>query len=139
MASGPVRDSYDVSLAHDERGNLFQADGSGSQGDRRLERWLLRDWLDPSRRKEPALPFLPKAKFNSGDAAALFLKSLKRSQPSLRRLKMERTSRRKRRDRTLKVGRQRVAGDNPIIAAGALILAAGVANALGERAIGLIS
>ena len=66
------------------------ADGRLTAGDKRLERWLLSDWLDPQRRKDPALPFLPKSKFNSGD--------------------------------------------NPIIAAAALILAFGVANALGERA-----
>mmetsp|Transcript_10699 Transcript_10699/g.31903 ORF Transcript_10699/g.31903 Transcript_10699/m.31903 type:complete len:164 (+) Transcript_10699:177-668(+) len=64
------------------------AEGRPTAGDRRVERWLLTDWRNPEA-KDPALPFLPKAKFNSGD--------------------------------------------NPILAAGALILAAGVANALGER------
>mmetsp|Transcript_7560 Transcript_7560/g.24913 ORF Transcript_7560/g.24913 Transcript_7560/m.24913 type:complete len:164 (-) Transcript_7560:64-555(-) len=59
-------------------------------GERSLERWLLTDWRNPDKRKEPALPFLPKGKFNSGD--------------------------------------------NPILAAAALILAAGVANAIAERA-----
>lgn len=63
--------------------------------DRKVERWLLNDWLNPDKRKEPALPFLPKGKFNSGD--------------------------------------------NPILAAGALIMAAGVANALGERAFDIMS
>ena len=57
--------------------------------DRPLERWLLTDWLNPTKRKEPALPFLPKDKFNSGD--------------------------------------------NPILAATALILAFGLANAIAER------
>ena len=70
------------------------AEGSATAGDRRLERWLLSDWLNPQRRKDPALPFLPKAKFNSGD--------------------------------------------NPILAAAALILAFGLANALGERAFDVV-
>ena len=68
------------------------ADGRPTAGDKRLERWLLTDWREGNTRKEPALPMLPKSKFNSGD--------------------------------------------NPIIAATALILAFGVANALGERAFG---
>lgn len=59
-------------------------------GDRRVERWLLSDWRDPKRRKDPAVPFLGRAKFNSGD--------------------------------------------NPILVAGALIMATGVANAIAERA-----
>uniref|UniRef100_A0A7S3NQW6 Uncharacterized protein n=1 Tax=Aureoumbra lagunensis TaxID=44058 RepID=A0A7S3NQW6_9STRA len=57
--------------------------------ERQFEKWLLNDWINPNKRKEPALPFLPDGKFNSGD--------------------------------------------NPILAAGALILAAGLANALAER------
>ena len=75
----------------EELASEAEAAAGPTSGERRLERWLLTDWLNPSR-KEPALPFLPKAKFNSGD--------------------------------------------NPIIAATALILAFGVANALGERAFG---
>ncbi|KAJ1461595.1 hypothetical protein M885DRAFT_506618 [Pelagophyceae sp. CCMP2097] len=77
--------------AGEVKGLLDELEEAEVTGDRKLERWLLSDWLNPTRRKQPALPFLPKAKFNSGD--------------------------------------------NPIIAAGALIMAAGVANALGERAL----
>jgi hypothetical protein len=43
-----------------------------SRGGRALERWLFSDWLDKSerksgRQKDPALPILPNAKWNSGD------------------------------------------------------------------------
>ena len=69
---------------------LDELDEAEATGDRKLERWVLTDWREPSRRKEPALPMLPKSKFNSGD--------------------------------------------NPILAAAALILSFGVANALAERA-----
>ena len=69
---------------------LDELDEAEATGDRKLERWLLTDWREPSRRKEPALPMLPKSKFNSGD--------------------------------------------NPIVAAAALILSFGLANALAERA-----
>ena len=71
-----------------------EAEGQPTAGDKRVERWLLTDWREPSRRKEPALPMLPKSKFNSGD--------------------------------------------NPILAAAALILSFGVANALAERASSLL-
>ena len=73
---------------------LDELDEAEATGDRKLERWLLTDWREPSRRKEPALPMLPKSKFNSGD--------------------------------------------NPILAAAALILSFGVANALAERATALL-
>ena len=69
---------------------LDELDEAEATGDRKLERWLLTDWREPSRRKEPALPMLPKSKFNSGD--------------------------------------------NPIVAAAALIMSFGLANALAERA-----
>ena len=69
---------------------LDELDEAEAMGDRKLERWLLTDWREPSRRKEPALPMLPRSKFNSGD--------------------------------------------NPIVAAAALILSFGLANALAERA-----
>ena len=69
---------------------LDELDEAEATGDRKLERWLLTDWREPSRRKEPALPMLPKSKFNSGD--------------------------------------------NPILAAAALIVSFGLANALAERA-----
>ena len=69
---------------------LDELDEAEATDDRKLERWLLTDWREPSRRKEPALPMLPKSKFNSGD--------------------------------------------NPILAAAALILSFGLANALAERA-----
>jgi len=69
---------------------LDELDEAEATGDRKLERWLLTDWREPSRRKEPALPMLPRSKFNSGD--------------------------------------------NPIVAAAALILSFGLANALAERA-----
>ena len=68
---------------------LDELDEAEATGDRKLERWLLTDWREPSRRKEPALPMLPKSKFNSGD--------------------------------------------NPVLAAAALILSFGLANALAER------
>ncbi len=73
---------------------LDELDEAEATGDRKLERWVLTDWREPSRRKEPALPMLPKSKFNSGD--------------------------------------------NPILAAAALILSFGVANALAERASSLL-
>ena len=41
--------------------------GTPTSGEKRLERWLLTDWLRQEKRKEPALPFLPRSKFNSGD------------------------------------------------------------------------
>ena len=69
---------------------LDELDEAEATGDRKLERWLLTDWREPSRRTEPALPMLPRSKFNSGD--------------------------------------------NPIVAAAALILSFGLANALAERA-----
>ena len=69
---------------------LDELDEAEATGDRKLERWVLTDWREPSRRKEPALPMLPKSKFNSGD--------------------------------------------NPVLAAAALILSFGLANALAERA-----
>ena len=69
---------------------LDELDEAEATGDRKLERWLLTDWREPSRRKEPALPMLPKSKFNSGV--------------------------------------------NPVLAAAALILSFGLANALAERA-----
>ena len=58
---------------------VVRAEGSGEgevavavpvavQDARTFERWLLRDWLsEQSQQKAAALPFLPKAKFNSGD------------------------------------------------------------------------
>ena len=73
---------------------LDELDEAEATGARKLERWVLTDWREPSRRKEPALPMLPKSKFNSGD--------------------------------------------NPILAAAALILSFGVANALAERASSLL-
>jgi len=73
---------------------LDDLDAAEATGDKKLERWLLTDWREPSRRKEPALPMLPKSKFNSGD--------------------------------------------NPIIAAAALILSFGIANALAERGMALL-
>ena len=69
---------------------LDELDEAEATGDRKLERWLLTDWREPSRRKEPALPMLPKSKFNSGD--------------------------------------------NPVLAAAALIMSFGLADALAERA-----
>ena len=55
-----------------------QKDDETSSG-RQLEKWFLSDWLKGSASRKPAaLPFLPKAKFNSGDnpilaAAALIM------------------------------------------------------------------
>lgn len=46
------------------------ASGSVLQGDKRLERWLLRDWLsEDNARKAAALPFLPKVGFIRGRKA----------------------------------------------------------------------
>lgn len=40
--------------------------------DRKFEQWLFTDWLQTSRtKKDPALPILPKAKWNSGDNPVL--------------------------------------------------------------------
>lgn len=36
-------------------------------GNRTLEQWFFNDWLNPSKEKKAAVPFLPKKKFNSGD------------------------------------------------------------------------
>jgi len=35
--------------------------------ERKAEQWLFTDWLEPNKEKTPAVPFLPKKKFNSGD------------------------------------------------------------------------
>ena len=44
------------------------AEGSLVSGERKVERWLLNDWMDPkTSQKAAALPLLPKSKFNSGD------------------------------------------------------------------------
>mmetsp|Transcript_3254 Transcript_3254/g.6835 ORF Transcript_3254/g.6835 Transcript_3254/m.6835 type:complete len:175 (-) Transcript_3254:43-567(-) len=40
--------------------------------DRQAEKWLLNDWLVGPKKKQPAVPFLPKKKFNSGDNPVLF-------------------------------------------------------------------
>jgi hypothetical protein len=50
--------------------------GSPTSGQKKLERWLLTDWLREEKRKEPALPFLPRSKFNSGDNPILVAGSL---------------------------------------------------------------
>lgn len=39
--------------------------------DRPVERWLFNDWLQGPTKKDPALPLLPKAKWNSGDNPVL--------------------------------------------------------------------
>lgn len=48
---------------------------------RRFERWLFTDWLEtrqakPGRQKDPALPILKKAKWNSGDNPVLVASAL---------------------------------------------------------------
>ena len=53
-----------------------------TQGTRALERWLFTDWLQkdsgskPGRQKEPALPVLKNAKWNSGDNPVLVASAL---------------------------------------------------------------
>ena len=59
---------------------LREADSSATEGkvnEKGFERWLLRDWLsENSQKKAAALPFLPKAKFNSGDNPILVATAL---------------------------------------------------------------
>eukprot|EP00617_Octactis_speculum_P003008 CAMPEP_0185774068 /NCGR_PEP_ID=MMETSP1174-20130828/76590_1 /TAXON_ID=35687 /ORGANISM="Dictyocha speculum, Strain CCMP1381" /LENGTH=195 /DNA_ID=CAMNT_0028461069 /DNA_START=9 /DNA_END=596 /DNA_ORIENTATION=- len=72
--AGPLNDYLE-----DLREEETRADGRSLEGGKKVERWLLSDWLSPdTTRKAAALPFLPKAKFNSGDnpilaAAALIM------------------------------------------------------------------
>ena len=70
-----------AALAATEGGLESGAAVDGAVGDvaqeRVFERWLLRDWLsDQSQQKAAALPFLPKAKFNSGDNPILVATAL---------------------------------------------------------------
>jgi hypothetical protein len=45
--------------------------------DRSMEKWLFTDWLNnDKRKKDPALPLLPKAKWNSGDNPVLVTSAL---------------------------------------------------------------
>jgi hypothetical protein len=45
--------------------------------DRGVEKWLFSDWLNnDKRKKDPALPLLPKAKWNSGDNPVLVTSAL---------------------------------------------------------------
>jgi len=43
---------------------------------RNFEKWLFADWLNPNRKKEAAVPFLKKAKWNSGDNPVLVASAL---------------------------------------------------------------
>jgi len=43
---------------------------------RNFEKWLFADWLSPNRKKEAAVPFLKKAKWNSGDNPVLVASAL---------------------------------------------------------------
>eukprot|EP00550_Attheya_septentrionalis_P006291 CAMPEP_0198296152 /NCGR_PEP_ID=MMETSP1449-20131203/31184_1 /TAXON_ID=420275 /ORGANISM="Attheya septentrionalis, Strain CCMP2084" /LENGTH=250 /DNA_ID=CAMNT_0043996675 /DNA_START=253 /DNA_END=1005 /DNA_ORIENTATION=+ len=66
-------ESLDGSQEVEMFGNQYENDGRG------FERWLFSDWLNsrdkksgtPGRQKEPALPILKKAKWNSGDNPVL--------------------------------------------------------------------
>lgn len=61
--TGPLNDYLEDLREEDARSN-----SSLFTGQKKVERWLLSDWLSPdTTRKAAALPFLPKAKFNSGD------------------------------------------------------------------------
>ena len=42
-------------------------DNNNSNNNRALEKWLFADWLRKTKNKPAALPFLKKAKWNSGD------------------------------------------------------------------------
>merc|ERR1712232_339121 len=44
--------------------------------ERKLEKWLFADWLNPNKKKEAAVPFLKKAKWNSGDNPVLVASAL---------------------------------------------------------------
>ena len=59
---------------------LREADSAATEGavnEKGFERWLMRDWLsEKSQKKAAALPFLPKAKFNSGDNPILVATAL---------------------------------------------------------------
>lgn len=46
------------------------------KGDRKVEKWLFADWLNPNKKKEAAVPFLKKAKWNSGDNPVLVASAL---------------------------------------------------------------
>jgi hypothetical protein len=66
--SGEVRDYLDE-LQQVKDGTAEESSG----GDRKFEQWLFTDWLqtDKKRKKDPALPILKKAKWNSGDNPVL--------------------------------------------------------------------
>lgn len=66
--SGEVRNYLDE-LQQDKDGTVE----SGGGGDRKFEQWLFTDWLqtDKKKKKDPALPILKKAKWNSGDNPVL--------------------------------------------------------------------
>ena len=48
---------------------------------RGFERWLFTDWLEPNKKKDPAVPFLPKSKFNSGDNPVIASTALSSPKP----------------------------------------------------------
>jgi hypothetical protein len=65
--SGEVRDYLD------ELQQVKDGTVESSGDDRKFEQWLFTDWLqtDKKRKKDPALPILKKAKWNSGDNPVL--------------------------------------------------------------------
>lgn len=84
-------ENNDVDMDVDEdNATILAATSSSSttqqpKNDRALERWLFTDWLEkeaytsgkkPGRQKEPALPVLKKAKWNSGDNPVLVASAL---------------------------------------------------------------
>lgn len=60
-----------VALAADAPLAAQAPDAPPAISSRGFERWLFTDWLEGNTKKEPAVPFLPDNKFNSGDNPVL--------------------------------------------------------------------
>lgn len=56
-----------ATLASDAPPVTLPAEAPPAASSRGFERWLFTDWLEGNTKKEPAVPFLPADKFNSGD------------------------------------------------------------------------
>jgi hypothetical protein len=79
--TGPVKDYLDELREAGANTAVSNATDSGSSGGREFEQWLFTDWLEKpekkaGRQKEPALPILKNAKWNSGDNPVLAASAL---------------------------------------------------------------
>jgi hypothetical protein len=77
--TGPVKDYLDELRASGANATVSNATDTGSS--REFEQWLFTDWLEKpekkaGRQKEPALPVLKNAKWNSGDNPVLAASAL---------------------------------------------------------------